>query len=394
MNIGSAKMHRQLPDLVLDPAEFETLLTPVLACYPQMVDSNIHTILRLLGGNAARWQPHIKTTKMQLMMRQLCGRGVVQFKCATTLELLNACQAGAKEVLIAYPSTANRAKRIREIVREFPEVRICATVENAEQIEAWRGSSIALFIDINPGMDRTGIDQRAIEEIVAIASSIRRAGIEFAGLHYYDGHHREVDLKLRTVTAHAGYEQLMRIIDGLEKAAIPVPVLITSGTPSLPCSLSFPGFQNGSFLHRVSPGTIVFNDVVSLTQLPEEWDFRFAAVVVASVVSHPTPGVITCDAGHKAVSSDAGFPNCIVLGHPELEPQQPSEEHLPIRVPEGTAAPRIGDILYLVPKHICTTVHNFDSALLVRGGKVAEVINVEARGREMYVASALQGNPT
>src|SRR5262249_2201077 len=93
-------------------------------------------------------------------------------------------------------------------------------------------------------------------------------------------------------------------------------------------------------------------------------------------------GVITCDAGHKTVSADAGVPTCIVLGHPELEPLTPSEEHLPMRVGEGTAVPAIGEGLYLVPRHVCPTVNNFDDAVIVSSGTLIAIEPVSARGRE------------
>jgi D-serine deaminase-like pyridoxal phosphate-dependent protein len=48
-------------------------------------------------------------------------------------------------------------------------------------------------------------------------------------------------------------------------------------------------------------------------------------------------------------------------------------------------APRLGDALYLVPRHICPTVNNFDHALLVEGGQIIEVERVTARGREAPV---------
>jgi D-serine deaminase-like pyridoxal phosphate-dependent protein len=100
------------------------------------------------------------------------------------------------------------------------------------------------------------------------------------------------------------------------------------------------------------------------------------------VVSHPAPGLITCDAGHKTVSADAGVPTCAVLGHPELEPLTPSEEHLPMRV-TGTQIPHIGQLLFLIPRHVCPTVNNFDEALLISGGKLLAVEPVSARGREL-----------
>jgi D-serine deaminase-like pyridoxal phosphate-dependent protein len=121
--------------------------------------------------------------------------------------------------------------------------------------------------------------------------------------------------------------------------------------------------------------------------LPAEYDYRPAAAVVSSVVSHPAPRRITCDAGHKTVSADAGVPTCAVLGRPDLSPARPSEEHLPIDVAHGSELPAIGDALYLVPRHVCPTVNNFDHALLMSGGRILGVERVTARGREAPLAA-------
>jgi D-serine deaminase-like pyridoxal phosphate-dependent protein len=91
--------------------------------------------------------------------------------------------------------------------------------------------------------------------------------------------------------------------------------------------------------------------------------------------------VVTCDAGHKSVSADAGVPTCVVAGRPELTPLKPSEEHLPIEV-TGGEVPQIGELLYLIPRHVCPTVNNFDDALIVEQGRVVSVERVTARGHE------------
>jgi D-serine deaminase-like pyridoxal phosphate-dependent protein len=70
------------------------------------------------------------------------------------------------------------------------------------------------------------------------------------------------------------------------------------------------------------------------------------------------------------------------MGHPELTPLSPSEEHLPLAVKEGAEAPHAGDLLYLIPRHVCPTVNNFDAALIVRNGKIESVQRVSARGHE------------
>jgi D-serine deaminase-like pyridoxal phosphate-dependent protein len=371
----------------LDPELLVDVMTPALAIYPAVVDANIQTTLRLLNGDANRWQPHVKTSKLSDTMRRLCAHGVKRFKCATTLEMLTACQAGAKEVLMSYPSDGPRAKRVQEIAFKYPQTAIAVTVENADQVEQWRESPVSLYIDINSGMDRTGVQQGKTAEIIELGRLILKNGISFAGLHTYEGHNRQPDLGQRRAASYLVYERLMRLMEVLRAAKIPVDAIITSGTPALPCALSFAGFSQGIVEHRVSSGTLVYGDLSTLSQLPQEWGYQLGALVLSSVISHPAPGIITCDAGHKTVSADAGVPTCAVVGRPELEPQRPSEEHLPIRVPDGIPMPEIGEILYLAPRHVCTTVNNFDEALLVQAGKIIEIAKVSARGRESPLAS-------
>ncbi len=356
------------------------LLTPALAIYPDLIDENLAAVVKLAG--AGRWRPHIKTSKLAFTVRRLMERGLVDLKCATSLELRTACEAGARDVLVAYPVVGGGVARVKEIANGFPQVVVSVLVETAAQVSAWRGSRVKLFLDLNPGMDRTGLDPQKTEEITALVQHIASSGLQFRGLHWYEGHLHQPSLAERTAAAHRGYDRLMDVVAALEAAGVAVEDIITSGTPAFPCALSYPGFRNRDFVHRVSPGTVVYNDCTSLAQLPPECGLRPAALVVATVVSRPTERIVTCDAGHKTVSADAGVPNCCVAGYPGLVPLKPSEEHLPLEVAEG-AAPQIGDRLYLVPRHVCPTVNNFDHALIVRDGRVVAMEDVSARGREV-----------
>ena len=360
----------------------DSILTPALVIYPQIVASNIQCTVSLLNGNADRWRPHIKTAKLNFTLRMFIDRSVHNFKCATTLELLRACENGAKDVLVAYPVVGANAQRVRHIAREFPATRISVLAEAEEQIAQWKGSGIGIFIDINPGMNRTGIEQTRHEDLAKLVRAIADSALEFRGLHYYDGQFGTVAEPERTKRTHAGYDQLLQLVSQFDAQGHHVDEVITAGTPTFPCSLSYAGFRDAKFTHRISPGTIAYCDATSQAQLPTEYGYAPAALVLTRVVSHPRNGIITCDAGHKAVSADAGLPTCLVVGHPELTPLSPSEEHLPMSVKEGVEPPRIGDTLYLVPRHVCPTVNNFDAALVVRSGRVVSVEEVSARGHE------------
>ena len=365
----------RLPDV-------DNILTPALVIYPEIVAANIACTLKLLGGDANRWRAHIKTAKLDYTLRLLIDRGIRNFKCATTLELLHVCQNGAEDVLLAYPLVGANARRVVAISQQFPQVRISVLVESPEQLPQWRGNDIGIFLDINPGMNRTGIELNAVGKLVEVIRAIADAGLQFRGLHFYDGQFGSVDEPERTLATHTGYDQLLKAVEELRRQGINVAEVITAGTPTFPCSLSYKGFQNASFVHRVSPGTVVYNDATSLAQLPVAFGYAPAALVLSRVVSRPHPGIVTCDAGHKAVSADAGVPTGVVLGHPELSPLTPSEEHLPLGVKEGALSPQIGDILYLLPRHICPTINNFDAALIVRHGEIEAVERVSARGHE------------
>ncbi len=381
-----------IPGVRLDPYRIhnaQRVLTPALAVYPDFVDANVRATLELLEGKADRWRPHVKTAKLECIMRRLVEAGVVQFKCATTLELATACRGGARDVLFAYPAQGANALRALEIAREFSGVRVSALVDSETTVQQWTGGAASLFVDVNPGMNRTGADPQRPDDVLRLVRAMRAAGLEFRGLHFYDGHLGNLTLADRTVAAHRGYDHLMALVTALEEAGHAVPEVITAGTPALPCSLSYAGFAGTKFVHRVSPGTVVYGDATSLAQLPAEYGYKPAVLVLARVVSHPLPNIVTCDAGHKAVSADAGVPTCAVVGRPELVPRGPSEEHLPIEVLAGAPVPSLGEFLYLLPRHVCPTVNNFDDALIVRDGRIEQVERVTARGHEAPLPAAV-----
>lgn len=377
-------MNLSLADYRIADADLANIMTPALAIYPKFVEHNIQVTLAECGNDPNRWRPHIKTNKLPSTMRRFMQHGVKQFKAATTLELLTLCQIGAPDANLAYSLVGANARRTCDIAAQFPNTRVSATIEHPSQLKAWVGSKVALYVDVNPGMNRSGLPQARVGDIVALTQAIIAAGVEFAGIHYYDGHLSHLAMPERTVAAHQNYDGLMTLIAAINGVGIRVPEVVTSGTPAYPCALTYAPFRGANFVHRVSPGTVIYADMSFPNILPQ-LDYKPAAVVIAHVASHPAPNRVTAYAGHKALSADAGIPTGEVIGHADWSPKGPSEEHLPIDVPAGSILPDIGEVLYFVPRHVCPTVNNFDHALIIEEGRVVAVEDIAARGRETPV---------
>ena len=97
MNIAKAA-----PQAAYDIANPDEIVSPGLVVFPRLVERNVAEMLRIAGG-PARLRPHCKTHKMGEIIRLLVGRGITKHKCATIAEAEMLADAGASDVLIAFP---------------------------------------------------------------------------------------------------------------------------------------------------------------------------------------------------------------------------------------------------------------------------------------------------
>lgn len=367
----------------LPPEVTARLCSPALVVHLDRVRMNVARVVELCGGDASRWRPHVKTTKLPPVWRELVAAGVERFKCATLREarVLAETLETRGDVLLAHPAVGPALEGLGALAARHPALRFSILSEDPAHARRVP-QNVGVFVDVDPGdYHRTGVPLAARERILAVA---RGAGVRFRGVHCYEGNLVQRDYAERRRLAFAVYEELLDLLAALHAAGHPVEELVTSGTPGFRCALEFTpfaAFENTK--HRVSPGTVVLHDARSEEENPE-LRLEPAAVVFTRVVSAPTADSVTCDAGSKSVAAEAGTPCAVVLGRPELLARTPSEEHLPLTVRSGPPPPR-GTELYLVPRHVCPTVNLAEEVLLVEGGVVIGVERVTARAHDLIV---------
>ncbi len=364
------------------------LLTPALLLDLDAARRNVARVIALCGGDPDRWRPHLKTTKCPELWALLIEAGVRRFKVATTrelavlLELLSERRVEDAQVLVAQSSTAPAAQRIAELAARTPGVRVAVIVEDPVQV-AWTPEPLELFVDLDPGGERTG---RGFEQESALLETARAAGARLGGLHSYEGHLHGPQPE-RGEQLDALFERIVGLVRRWGDAGLSLGEVVSSGTPAFGHVLERAPLAELGVHHTVSPGTVVLHDLRSELENPE-LGLEPAATVLARVVALPRAGRATLDAGSKALAAEAGDPVAIVLGKSAWRARTPNEEHLPLEASAGAPELALGELVELVPRHVCPTVNLHERALALEGDGLREV-EIAARAHEVLVLPGL-----
>ncbi|UOR04151.1 D-TA family PLP-dependent enzyme [Hymenobacter aerilatus] len=328
----------------------DQLDTPALVVYPERVRRNLAQLTASID-DLARLRPHIKTHKSAEAVQLTLAAGIRKFKCATIAEAELLGQCLAPDVLLAYQPIGPKAHRFVELVQRYPHTTFSCLVDHyaaAEQLNALAAASglhIAVFLDLNVGMNRTGIDPTAALALYQQCAALPH--LHVLGLHAYDGHIHESDLAERTARCHTAFAPVEKLIEQLRATGLQ-PVVVVGGTPTYPIHAARTGVE-------CSPGTFIYWDGGYGSAFTEQ-PFEPAALVLTRVISLPTPTTLCVDLGHKAVASESTLDKRVTfLNAPQLQPIGHSEEHLVLEAGPGHGF-RVGDLLYGLPHHICPTV--------------------------------------
>jgi D-threonine aldolase len=350
--------------------------TPAVLVYRDRVAQNIRALVASID-DVSRLRPHIKTHKSLEVCRMLLQAGISKFKCATIAEAEILARAGAKDILLAYQPVGPKAFRLLSLSAAYPEAVFSCLVDNESSAkhlsEVFKNTSLSYFIDVNVGMNRTGI---VPEKVVALYRAIKDLPcLSLRGLHIYDGHLRDIDYAKRKQQCDAAFEPILRLRANLEQMSGVKLIVVAGGSPTYPIHAERKEIE-------CSPGTFIYWDKGYEQILPEQ-KFIHAAIVMTRVISKPAPGIICVDLGHKAIAAENPLPNRVIfLNAPGLEPTGHSEEHMVLKN-TGTHEYEVGDALYGVPYHVCPTIALHDSVKVVRDGAVMETWQTESRNRKL-----------
>lgn len=348
----------------------DDLGTPAVVIDVGRLERNLARMAEAAAAAGVALRPHAKTHKCPQIARRQLSHGAAGLTVATLAEAELFTSEGCSSVFIAYPlwaGSAGRAARLAAL-RERTDLRVGVDSVTAAAKLADAAPGLRVLIEIDSGQHRSGV---LADQVLPLAASCRNLGLDVAGAFTHPGHAYSSPAAVgtgaedeRAALAAAG-AALARYVDG-------TPVLSGGSTPTAVRGLSAP-------LSEVRPGTYVFGDrqQMHLSGLDAG---DVALVVAARVVSTPRPGQAVLDAGSKTLSGDRPAwlsGHGLILEAPEAAIAWLSEEHAVVTGLE--AGLKVGDLVRVVPNHVCTVVNLTSELLVVDDGVVADRWPVRAR---------------
>ncbi|MCD7899433.1 MAG: D-TA family PLP-dependent enzyme [Bacteroides sp.] len=355
----------------------EQLDSPALLVYPERVYHNIHEITDIIE-DIGRLRPHVKTHKMGEVSQMMIQFGIRKFKCATIAEAEMLGLVNAEDVLLAYQPVGPKIARLLDLQDIYPDTRFSCLVDNptiATKINNLcekRKTRMDIYIDLNVGMNRTGISPEQARELAVFISE--QPCIQLKGIHTYDGHIHDSDLNVRTKECDQVYSIVQKVMDEIQALYSHPFSLIIGGTPTFSINAKRKNCE-------CSPGTFVLWDwgyKHTIKELPCE----YAALVLTRVISIIDEHHICVDLGYKAVAAESPLPRVYFLNAPSTYPIAHNEEHLVLKVKDSADYP-IGMALYGVPVHICPTVALYSKANIITNNQYRSDWEITARNRSI-----------
>ena len=360
------------------PSSIDTIDTPALIVDVDRLEGNIARWAAFAREAGVKLRPHGKTHKCVEIARRQVSAGAVGLTLAKIGEAEVMARAGVRDIFLAYEVIGG--PKLPRLIALAREIRLRVGVDSADGAGALAraaqdaGITLDVLIEVDTGLGRCGV--RPGEDLAALAQDVARlAGLRIAGIFTYRGYRSDLEA--------AGREEgevMVREADRLRRAGIEIEEVSVGSTPT--------GRSAGRVggVTEIRPGTYVFNDAMQVrwgSATPEEC----ALVVLARVISRPSRDVAVLDAGSKALTaehgpySSRGESHGVIRGYPDCQIDRLWEEHGRVQLTTEARRLRVGDLVEIIPSHVCPTVNLAERLVCVRQGRVVETWAVAARAQ-------------
>ncbi|MEZ2143104.1 D-TA family PLP-dependent enzyme [Bradyrhizobium sp. DN5] len=343
--------------------------TPCAVIDMDRVERNIARIQKACDEAGVANRPHIKTHKNPTIAKMQVAAGAKGITCQKLGEAEIMANAGIDDILISYNLLGEEKMARLGALQAKANMTVAAdnstVVAGLPKAAAASGRPLSVVVECDTGRKRAGVETPA--EAVALAREIAASkGLQFAGFMLYPTETGWAD-------AQKFYDEALA---GVRAHGLEAKIVSTGGTPNLKNL----GKLKGGTEHRF--GTYIYNDRMQVAAGVASWD-DCALHIYSTVVSRAAPERGILDAGSKTLTSDTGGldGHGLILEHPEAKIARFAEEHGFLDLSRSNTRPNVGDVVRIVPNHVCVVVNMMDEVVMVRGEEIIGTLPVAARGK-------------
>ncbi len=358
--------------------------TPSIVIDVERVRMNLSRMQEATRASGCALRPHIKTHKMIAFAKQQVAMGASGITCAKLSEAEIMADGGITDIFIAYPQVGiPRLKRLAKLNRRLK--RLIVGVDSLTAAEALSLSAIEhdtryeVRLEIDTGARRTGVslDEAAdLAEAIHSLPNLKLTGIYTFKSLVYQGQ-QTTDIKL---AAEEEATLMSELAARIHARGITLRDISAGSTPT---GLAVAG---QGLINEIRPGTYIFYDEMCRREGVCDGD-DIAVRIYCTVVSTPDTNLAVIDGGTKTFPMDIQIDEApyyypayaIVEGREDLRLLRMNEEHGMLTSTNGQVDLQVGDVLALIPIHVCPAINLQNQVYLLDGDQLT-LERVDARG--------------
>jgi len=360
----------------------DALVRPTLLINESTARANIARMVRKAARHPLTFRPHFKTHQSQQIARWYREEGVT---CCTVSSVQMASYFagdGWQDITIAFPLNPREADSIHQLASHVHLNLVAVNVEALELLLTQRQVAASVWIEVDTGYHRTGVDPDDAASIESILQTLARyPQVSFAGFLSHAGHSYKARSAAAIQSIHDEDLRIMKKLKADYQARYPGIKLSMGDTPS--CSVC----ENFEGVDEIRPGNFVFYDLtqVAIGSCTHEQIALVMACPVVAVYPHRQEVIIHGGGVHFSKDSLVNtqgvthFGRVVALqGNEWLLPPQPafvrslSQEHgIVTGPPDWVAAIKVGDMLGILPVHACLTADAMGEFLTATNSRIA-----------------------
>ena len=216
--------------------------------------------------------------------------------------------------------------------------------------------------------ERAGeLARRAADAGLSVSGVFTHAGQSYAGPDR------------RSAAADEEVAGLAAAAESLRAAGIEPTVISAGSTPTAPLSARRPVTEErpGTYVFGDRQQTVLAGDPLDESVPSPSWSPPRSSATARGAGSSSMPGPRSWARTPRPYVAGHGA----VLGYPDAVLARVNDHHGVAEVPDGTPRPAIGDVVWIVPNHVCPVVNLVDELTVVQGGRIVDRWRVDARGR-------------